>query len=240
MAADDDLLAQIAAITSTTTEAELLTAMKVVARSLGYDHTLFGIEVRLPGATPSHHITSGFPDDYMRLYGERNFIMRDPAVAHCRTQVEPIVWEERIYNLQSFEIFEETRRFHLGDGASFPVNVAGRLVGMFSLGRDRPFTSAAERRMVLNAGKCIAPAVLVASERLIVPGVLERRRPKLSPRERACLQLVAIGKTNAEIGDILNISEHTAAVYVKTMMRKFGVSTRGQAVAVGVALGLVS
>lgn len=52
----------------------------------------------------------------------------------------------------------------------------------------------------------------------------------LSKREHEILQWVTIGKTNSEIGRILNISEYTVKNHMKRIFKKMGVSNRAQAV----------
>jgi DNA-binding CsgD family transcriptional regulator len=127
-----------------------------------------------------------------------------------------------------------------GYGISFPVYEGHRVMGMLSLVRDRPFRSGHEAGVLLTAGSVLARCVHVTAANIIRPAVLASCRPRLSPRERECLQLFAMGKSNWDIGRLLDISEETAAFHVKNVLRKLGVSRRVQAVAIGVALGLVS
>lgn len=237
-----DTLALIAEVTSARGKDEVLERMKAVARGIGFDQVLFAIEMRLPAMTPVQDINSGYPLDYQLLYQERGFVGSDPTVAHCQTSTEPLIWQEQQYNRSpaSREVLEEAQRFGLGHGISVPVHESGRVVSMLSLGRDRPFESEAEKHLVLAAGKVLANCVHVASENHILPGLLEARRPHLSPRERQCFQLVALGKSNWDIGELLHISEATVAFHVQNVLKKLKVSTRNQAVAIGVALGIIT
>lgn len=235
----DTTLELISSITSATTEAELLQKMQAVARAIGYDQVLFGIEMRIPGGAPLQHSTSGYPMEYQELYQHRAFLTRDPTVAHCQKNAKPLVWCQRMYTQDTYEIMEESSRFGLGHGLSLPVHEAGLVLSMLSLARDKPLESDEERRRVIAAGNVLAHCVHVASENIILPGLLASRRPHLSPREQQCFQLVALGKTNWDIGQHLKISSETAAVHVKSVLKKLGVSTRMQAVAIGVALGMI-
>lgn len=235
----DHTLELISSITSATTETELLEKMQAVARAIGYDQVLFGIEMRIPGGEPVQHITSGYPMEYQVLYQQKAFLTRDPTVVHAQTSAKPLVWCEQMYTQDSYEIMEESARFGLGHGVSLPVHETGRVVSMLSLARDKPLDSEDERRRVVAAGNVLAHCVHVASENIILPGVLASRRPHLSPREQQCFQLVAQGKSNWEIGQHLKISGETAAVHVKSVLNKLEVSTRMQAVAIGVALGMI-
>ena len=62
----------------------------------------------------------------------------------------------------------------------------------------------------------------------------------LTGRELAVLQLLAAGRTNAQIGAELYISPSTASVHVTSILRKLGVSGRAQAAAVAERAGLLS
>lgn len=54
--------------------------------------------------------------------------------------------------------------------------------------------------------------------------------PALSERERQIMDWVAMGKTNPEIGCILNISEFTVKNHMKSIFGKLDVTNRAQAV----------
>ncbi|MET0578101.1 MAG: response regulator transcription factor, partial [Ilumatobacteraceae bacterium] len=60
----------------------------------------------------------------------------------------------------------------------------------------------------------------------------------LTPREAEVLSLVAAGRTNREIGELLYISEKTASVHVSNILRKLGVRSRVDAAAVAQRLGV--
>ncbi|MDZ4827710.1 MAG: helix-turn-helix transcriptional regulator [Actinomycetota bacterium] len=61
----------------------------------------------------------------------------------------------------------------------------------------------------------------------------------LSVRELEVLRLMADGKSNPEIGDILSISRRTAAAHVSSVLRKLDVTTRAEAASAAVRGGLV-
>jgi DNA-binding NarL/FixJ family response regulator len=62
----------------------------------------------------------------------------------------------------------------------------------------------------------------------------------LSGREVEVLAQVAIGKTNAEIGQLLHISEATVKTHLLRAFNKLGVSDRTAAVTTAMSLGLLS
>jgi DNA-binding NarL/FixJ family response regulator len=60
----------------------------------------------------------------------------------------------------------------------------------------------------------------------------------LTPREAEVLALIAVGRTNRQIGDELFVSDKTASVHVSNILRKLGVKTRVDAAAVAQRLGI--
>ncbi|MBB5081514.1 ATP-binding protein [Nonomuraea endophytica] len=117
---------------------------------------------------------------------------------------------------------------------------------------SRPYEQA---RALENAGRCTLPGGLgqvTAAARLFTAldatwdaarcasllreygGAAEPRRGRrgygkqLSPREREVSRLVALGRTNKEIAEVLFLSPRTVEQHVARVMRKLGTSTRDQ------------
>ena len=61
----------------------------------------------------------------------------------------------------------------------------------------------------------------------------------LTPREIEVLQMLTNGMSNKLVAQNLHISEHTVKFHVSSIFQKLDVSTRTEAVAVGVRLGLI-
>jgi len=114
-------------------------------------------------------------------------------------------------------------------------------------------------RAVLPAG--VSPAELLAAVRAVFSGLIvlhpstiaaiphaavntsraasEEWIEPLTKREKEVLQMLAAGLGNKEIAAKLNISDHTAKFHVGSILGKLGVSTRAEAVAMGIRRGLV-
>ncbi|MCH7845984.1 MAG: response regulator transcription factor [Acidobacteria bacterium] len=75
----------------------------------------------------------------------------------------------------------------------------------------------------------------------LIAGVTGRPGPtgKLSPRERQVLQLVADGYENKQIAAELELSEATVKTYLRGVFERLEVSSRAEAVAVGLRLGVI-
>jgi DNA-binding CsgD family transcriptional regulator len=60
-----------------------------------------------------------------------------------------------------------------------------------------------------------------------------------TPRERSVLRLVALGRTNRQVGEELFISEKTVSVHLSRIMAKLGATRRAEAVALAYDRGLL-
>jgi two-component system NarL family response regulator len=63
--------------------------------------------------------------------------------------------------------------------------------------------------------------------------------PELSPRELQVLRQLAAGNSNKEIGQMLQITEHTVKTHVKAILLKLGAVGRTEAIAIAVKRGLI-
>lgn len=61
----------------------------------------------------------------------------------------------------------------------------------------------------------------------------------ISKREKECLSWAARGKTNWEIGQILNISENTVRYHLKKVFKRLGANSRARAVNRALRIGLI-
>lgn len=68
---------------------------------------------------------------------------------------------------------------------------------------------------------------------------MRSNRPRLTPREREVLTLLATGATNSEIADSLFVSEATVKTHLVHIFEKLDVTSRGQAVHAGRRAGLI-
>src|ERR1700739_3545730 len=63
--------------------------------------------------------------------------------------------------------------------------------------------------------------------------------PSMTSREKEVLRLMAVGKSNKEIGSALDVMEGTVKVHVNHILAKLGVAGRVEAITVAVQRGLV-
>ncbi|MEL6287369.1 MAG: helix-turn-helix domain-containing protein [Pseudomonadota bacterium] len=83
--------------------------------------------------------------------------------------------------------------------------------------------------------RCVATLALVRLLVILRKGW--REQSALTPREIDCVQWAAAGKSDWEIGAILNISRKTANYHIENAKRRLGVASRIQAILDAVHLG---
>ena len=164
----------------------------------------------------------------MRAVLDSGFAADDPVHLASRRTNAGFAWSEigtliRL-NARHKEILTGGRRFGLGNGFTVPVNVPGEPSGSCSF--------------ALSARSELSPTRLFCAEiigtqafkvaRRLAAAQITRPRPHLSKREIECVRLVALGKSDWEIGVILGISAETAKQYVKQSRLAYGVASRTQ------------
>jgi len=73
-----------------------------------------------------------------------------------------------------------------------------------------------------------------------VLGETQRVVEHMTARETVVLRLIAMGLGNKEIASRLAISEHTAKSHLSSILAKLGVTSRTEAVTIGIMCGLVA
>jgi DNA-binding CsgD family transcriptional regulator len=111
---------------------------------------------------------------------------------------------------------------------------------MLSIARDKPIElGSTEDRRLREGAAVLASAMHVATQRLVLPRMFQEMSPALTAREKTCLHWVAQGKSDGVIADILNTSSSTVHFHMTNVLKKLEVSSRTQAAAKAVALGLL-
>ncbi|CAN5697515.1 hypothetical protein BH23CHL5_BH23CHL5_22500 [soil metagenome] len=88
----------------------------------------------------------------------------------------------------------------------------------------------------LRLSDAVSLALSVKPEQLgPTPAIKQSNIYGLTSREREVLKLLAEGKSNQEIGDLLFISSRTAGTHVANILQKLGVHSRSAAVAIGLS-----
>jgi DNA-binding CsgD family transcriptional regulator len=132
----------------------------------------------------------------------------------------------------------------VASGVAFPVYAGYPARTLVSLSSSMPVIDDARRAQIAsNLGDIVVFGQYF--HELFVRGVIEKgiapqfEGAPLSPRERQCLQMAAHGMTGAEIGFKLGITERGVTYHFANIVSKLGVLNRQEAIAKGIAQGLI-
>jgi DNA-binding CsgD family transcriptional regulator len=159
---------------------------------------------------------------------ERNPVARYLTERHAPVH-EGLVTSPKIWKM----ICPRPDHWHVMAG---PIVVRGQLVGAVGCTRDKSMPAFDTQNLADLSGICLHLSIWAATTRS--PSVSEEksslqscRQELLTARELQIVELVALGRTNAEIGTELWITENSVKQALKRMFRKLEVSSRAEMVA---------
>lgn len=115
-----------------------------------------------------------------------------------------------------------------------PIVSHGQLVGVVGCTREQSMPAFDTQNLADLSAICLHLSIWTAmrSQHQPFKSVSAAQRSyRLTPRELQIAELVALGRTNAEIGNELWIQENSVKQALKRMFRKLGVSSRAEMVA---------
>jgi DNA-binding NarL/FixJ family response regulator len=118
------------------------------------------------------------------------------------------------------------------DDALFAAILAGASGYLLKQIQGKELVSAIRR---VGEGQSLLDPAMTAPvlERIRHPVLEEDPLAGLSPSERRLLELIAEGKTNRQIGEVMFLAEKTVKNYVSTLLAKLGMARRSEAAAYG-------
>lgn len=213
-------------------------------KALMEEAELFGAEfyhycARLPAIERRHPplIMSGYPKEWLSHYLRSGYEKNDPTLIHCRSSCSPEPWSE-VHFKANLELYREMREAGLRHGTTFPIHGLRGESGAFCLASSG---RGAESSEALEHFAALVPRI---HERVVA---IESARgpksyfalPELTPREKEFLALMAVGKNNQDIAQIMGISYRTSTFHQQNLLAKFGCSHRYQVIAIAACRGLV-
>jgi LuxR family quorum-sensing system transcriptional regulator CciR len=209
--------------------AQLLLRLREAAGALGFDHLL------LQGAGGGEWLA-----DLPAGWSAAAVPQADPVLAAAALSYAPFLWSDipRLLALSQaqHDFLDAAHAAGIGAAVAVPIHRprAAREAGSYSVfagccsflmktGVPLPLGS-------LAAAHYVGALAFDAAENLHAPKPQLARGPHLTPRQRDCVVLVAQGKSDWEIGQVLGISESTVHKHIEDAKRRFGVSTRIQLV----------
>jgi DNA-binding CsgD family transcriptional regulator len=181
-----------------------------------------------------------WPDDWRNFYLSSGFVDRDPVVAALAFRPGPFTWSElradRLLSSAGTEGLQRLSDHGWTEGLVVPIPRGGTRFGLVSMaGKGRHFT-ADEKSLIALLSIAFHEHVRAMAPKhgFPVPPA------GLTEREIACLTLIARGLSDRALGVELSIAQSTAHEYVENAKRKLKASTRTEAVALAVSLGIIA
>lgn len=194
------------------------------------DHERYGLVVSETDSSGEARFAalSNTPADWAERFTDTKLAMADPVHTHLRTSLKPIVWTQDDYTKAGAgEMWEvgAPYGYKTGIAITYPLGPGRKLLIGIDRGTVRP--SATETVTTIGALQLLA-AYAQSSE--AIQSMFPSRHVTLAPQQQKVMSLVAAGKSNSVIAEIMGISKDTVAHHVKAVFQKLNVSTRQQAV----------
>lgn len=181
------------------------------------------------------------PRAYRDLFQNRANWRRDPVMQHCKRHSMPIIWDQETYAAQGLgDKWEEQARFGYRHGIAMALHMPEGRHFFLGVDRDQPVPpDAAEITRLVADLQLFAVHAQDAALRILTPVMSSPGAPSLTPRELETLRWTMEGKTAWEVGNLLGISERTAALHVNNATHKLDCVNKHQAVLKALRLGLI-
>ncbi|HWH82198.1 MAG TPA: autoinducer binding domain-containing protein [Burkholderiaceae bacterium] len=181
------------------------------------------------------------PDAYQSTFDSTKKGRRDPVMQHCKRQSVPIIWDQDTYVQRGLgEMWEEQARFGYCSGIALALHLPEGRHFFLGVDRDRALPDdATELTRVVADLQLFAVHAQDAAQRILLPRAADAKLPSLTPRELESLRWTMDGKTAWEVGQLLGISERTAALHVNNATHKLGCVNKHQAVLRAIRLGFL-
>lgn len=221
---------------------ELHASATAIARKLGFEHFLYGVQVNTSLTRPYRFILSCYPEEWRKHYDNEGYANIDPTVSHCVKNSIPIIWRNEVFKgRKEARVRSEARDCGLVSGASFPVHGARGEAAMLSLATARTSREAQKDLLgTMGRAQLLSCYLHEAVQRIVLSkGPIALKAINLTQREKECLLWAAEGKTGWEIANIVNISERTVTFHLQNAAQKMGVVNRQQAISRALSMGLI-
>ena len=198
------------------------------ARENGFERASC-VHIATPGRPVSPRVLFGWNiTDWAGHYTQTRLSRYDPTIQAVFTSPSAFSWAEieaRHPQKAARSVFDQARSFGAKGGLVVPVHGPQGEVMAVTLVSEQKAEFDPQSRMTMQVA-----ATIFASRGLSLAEI-ERETspdPNLTRREIQCVYWINEGKTDWEIGRILDISEDTVAFHIKNVKTKLNVSRRSQ------------
>jgi DNA-binding CsgD family transcriptional regulator len=197
-------------------------------RSLGFTYAMCLKVPEIDQDLSDCLLLCSFPEEWIARYAGQDYVKHDPIVRELFRTYQPYTWSEvrarRSLTGIGQRILDEAAAIGATEGFVVPIYEASGYTGLVSIAGPGVEIAA-------EARNALALACIYLHNKL---STLKRQSTDtsvgLTERELECLCWAAAGKSDWEIGQILSVSSKTINYHIENAKRKFGVTTRIQAI----------
>jgi LuxR family quorum sensing-dependent transcriptional regulator len=216
-------------------ELDRLSSTQEVIDAMERSFALFGFENFIMTGLPHPDqrieglvLLKKWPVEWYQRYTSKGFDRHDPVIRLCRQTVQPFEWTEAPYdpdtNPRASEVMRGAMEFGMSDGYCLPIHGLNGYEACLSMsGQHLDLTPRTKPAIHLMA--------MYAFER--VRTILEppRHANPLTTREQETLRWAALGKSAADTGEILGVTERTITAHITSACQKLNAANKTHAVA---------
>jgi LuxR family quorum-sensing system transcriptional regulator CciR len=203
-----------------------------ISRDMGFAYyaLVHHVDVRAPGIGTALWLEN-YPRQWAEVFVNTGLYAHDPILLASHVTNVGFAWskvpEMITLTKQHKEILRRVRREGLGDGFTVPAHVPGEANGScnFAMAGSDPVPDEN-----LPMAQLVGSFAFQAARKLVLRRIAhgQRERPKLTTRQIDCVALIAQGKTDKEIAQILGLKPGTVNEYIEDACNRYGVSRRIQ------------
>ncbi|MDP2410714.1 MAG: LuxR family transcriptional regulator [Pseudolabrys sp.] len=183
---------------------------------------------------------NNWPADWLAIYERGKFFADDPLVAHARSHMTLFLWTEVQAHIrltpQAIKIRDLTAAYGWREIIGVPIHGPAGYQGLVSLASlSDVHLSSTDRALIHLLALTIHDRCHSSPDF----GWQGSATPNLTARELECVQWAAAGKTDWEIGQLMNITAATAHFHIEKVKKKLGIRSRVQAIVLMTLRGLI-
>jgi DNA-binding CsgD family transcriptional regulator len=220
-----------------------------IVNHLGFDTFMFGMSASPEVNHESqNYVYTTLPVEWVVRYDQMDYVEIDPRILKTRDNPIPFIWDqksERGHDGRTDAFLDDAAAHGVASGLAYEFKDTHFVRGLIALSSANPIIDGTRRAAIdRNVGEILVLGTYF--HEIFRRGVIEQglaplgRGGALSQRQRACLALAAQGLTTDDIAQKLRISTRTTQYHFDSIRTKLGAATRQEAVARGIAQGLIA
>lgn len=223
------------------TTGELVKEFLGTVKKHGLDRMIFCLQTNHDhlDMKPGVGVIQNYPEDWMKHYFEKDYGRIDPVITYCQSKMATFTWAEipeRMHMTRTqFQCLNMGIEAGLYNGICTPLwgpnSFAG--IGLASAEKIDSF----DGNLDLITSYC--NHFYIAFQRLNRKKDFTERLVYLTMREHEILKWAAVGKSDGEIGTILNLSEDTVDWNFRKIFKKLNANNRTLATSKALSYGLI-